>query len=61
MDTLAEGLETVGEHALVSQLGVGHVQGFGIARPMPKDMLGDWVRAHQAKVAPPPAIGGATA
>lgn len=61
LETLAEGLESVGEHALVSQLGVGHVQGFSLARPMPPDMLGDWIRNHQEKVAAPPVIGGSHA
>ncbi|MCH2165392.1 MAG: EAL domain-containing protein [Marinovum sp.] len=61
LDTLAEGLETVGEHALISQLGVGHVQGFGIARPMPREALNEWVKTHHAKVALPPAISGPTA
>lgn len=60
METLAEGLETAGEHALVSQLGVDHVQGFGIARPMPPDMLPDWIRTHEALVSDTPIIGGAT-
>ena len=35
LETLAEGVETPGEHAMLSQLGCGHVQGFGIGRPMP--------------------------
>ena len=30
IETLAEGVETVGEHALLAQLGCTHVQGFGI-------------------------------
>jgi EAL domain-containing protein (putative c-di-GMP-specific phosphodiesterase class I) len=30
LETLAEGVETVGEHALLAQLGCDHVQGFGI-------------------------------
>ena len=35
LETLAEGVETAGEHAMLAQLGCRHVQGFGIARPMP--------------------------
>ncbi|MEP5009946.1 EAL domain-containing protein, partial [Roseobacter sp.] len=31
LDTLAEGVEHAGEHAMLSQLGCRHVQGFGIA------------------------------
>lgn len=31
LETLAEGVETPGEHAMLAQLGCAHVQGFGIA------------------------------
>lgn len=48
LDTLAEGVETKGEHAMLSQLGCGHVQGFGIARPMPVEQTIDWVQAHES-------------
>ncbi|MFW8596265.1 EAL domain-containing protein [Cribrihabitans neustonicus] len=57
LDTLAEGVETAGEHALLSQLGCGHVQGFGIGRPMPFDQTLDWIAAHQARLQDAPAIG----
>lgn len=57
IETLAEGVETVGEHALLAQLGCNHVQGFGIARPMPFENTLDWVRAHNAKLAEPPSFG----
>jgi len=50
LDTLAEGIESVGEHAMLSQLGCGHVQGFGIARPMPLDDTVAWVAAHNSKL-----------
>lgn len=50
LETLAEGVETVGEHAMMAQLGCGHVQGFVIARPMPfEDTIG-WLEKHSAKV-----------
>ena len=49
LDTLAEGVETRGEHALLAQLGCGHVQGFGIARPMPFEQTLDWIAAHAAR------------
>ncbi|MEP2030498.1 MAG: bifunctional diguanylate cyclase/phosphodiesterase [Paracoccaceae bacterium] len=58
LETLAEGVETVGEHALLAQLGCGHVQGFGIARPMPFDHTLDWITAHVAKLVDPPRISG---
>jgi len=57
LDTLAEGVETLGEHAMLAQLGCGHVQGFGIARPMPFEQTIDWIRAHNAKMKEAPAIG----
>ncbi|MFN3642972.1 MAG: putative bifunctional diguanylate cyclase/phosphodiesterase [Gemmobacter sp.] len=56
LDTLAEGVETAGEHAVLAQLGCGHLQGFGIARPMPFDDTADWMRRHAARVAIAPPI-----
>ncbi len=60
LETLAEGVETVGEHALLAQLGCDHVQGFGIGRPMPFDQTLDWITAHQARMQDVPAIGHET-
>lgn len=57
LDTLAEGVETAGEHAMLAQLGCGHVQGFGIARPMPIGDTDDWIRDHLSRVQSPPSIG----
>ena len=57
LDTLAEGVETLGEHAMLAQLGCGHVQGFGIARPMPFDQTADWIRNHNTKLQQAPTIG----
>lgn len=48
LETLAEGVETAGEHALLAQLGCDHVQGFAVARPMPADRIVDWARQHEA-------------
>ncbi len=56
VDTLAEGVETVGEHALLSQLGCGHVQGFGIARPMAFDQTVEWMHKHDEKLAETPQV-----
>ncbi|WP_299295119.1 bifunctional diguanylate cyclase/phosphodiesterase [uncultured Tateyamaria sp.] len=56
VETLAEGVETVGEHALLAQLGCDFVQGFGIARPMPFEKTLDWVRTHEAKLQEAPTI-----
>jgi len=53
LETLAEGVETVGEHNLLAQLGCGHVQGYGIARPMPFDQTFDWLARHSDKISEP--------
>jgi len=52
--TLAEGVETIGEHAMLAQLGCTHVQGFAIARPMPAEAVADWLERHRAKLAATP-------
>lgn len=57
--TLAEGVETAAEHAILAQLGCDHVQGFGIARPMPYDRTLPWLRAHAQEPQSPPRIGSA--
>lgn len=57
LDTLAEGVETPGEHAMLAQLGCGDVQGFGIARPMPIDETLDWIARHRATTRAIPKIG----
>lgn len=48
--TVAEGVETIGEHAMLAQLGCTAVQGFGIARPMPLEDTFAWYERHQAKL-----------
>ena len=60
LETLAEGVETVGEHALLAQLGCDHVQGFGIGRPMPFEQTLDWIASHRAKLQDAPRIGRET-
>lgn len=57
LETLAEGVETPGEHAMLAQLGCGEVQGFGIARPMPVDETMTWIPRHRARVGTLPKIG----
>ncbi|HEX9859444.1 MAG TPA: EAL domain-containing protein, partial [Paracoccaceae bacterium] len=57
LETLAEGVETAGEHAMLAQLGCGHVQGFGIARPMPYEATTDWIAQHRARLTTAPRIG----
>lgn len=56
VETLAEGVESVGEHVLLAQLGCDHVQGFGIARPMPFEQTLDWISRHTAKLQEVPRI-----
>ena len=56
LDTLAEGVETTGEHALLAQLGCGHVQGFGIGRPMAFEATAEWIARHHARRPIPPQI-----
>ncbi|CAM9954478.1 MAG: diguanylate cyclase [Mameliella sp.] len=60
LETIAEGVESVGEHALLSQLGCDHVQGFGIARPMPADNLIDWAKDHVTRIAEAQKLGRGT-
>ncbi|MEM7296047.1 MAG: GGDEF domain-containing phosphodiesterase [Pseudomonadota bacterium] len=48
LETLAEGIETHGEHALLAEMGCHHVQGFGIARPMPFEDTLQWLAQRTA-------------
>jgi len=57
LETLGEGVETVGEHAMLAQLGCGHIQGFGLARPMPFEDTLEWLQKHRNKLTAPPHIG----
>ena len=57
LETLAEGVETQAELSMLGQLGCGHVQGYGIARPMPFDDTADWIARHRAMVIAAPKIG----
>ena len=43
IDTLAEGVETLGEHATLAQLGCSHIQGFSVAKPMPVEEIDRWI------------------
>ncbi|WP_076447379.1 putative bifunctional diguanylate cyclase/phosphodiesterase [Roseivivax lentus] len=56
LDTLAEGVESAGEHTLLAQLGCDHLQGFGIAEPMPLDSFDDWLPSHDAMIADIPLL-----
>ncbi|WP_299356441.1 bifunctional diguanylate cyclase/phosphodiesterase [uncultured Shimia sp.] len=56
LETLAEGVETPGEHAMLCQLGCEHVQGFGLGRPMPFEKTFDWLRDYNASLRDLPEI-----
>ncbi|PYE83767.1 putative bifunctional diguanylate cyclase/phosphodiesterase [Pseudoroseicyclus aestuarii] len=45
LDTLAEGVETAEQQRILEDLGCGHLQGFGIARPMPREAAARWLEA----------------
>ena len=51
LDTVAEGVETPGEHETMAQLGCGHLQGFGIARPMAVEETFGWISRHEQVLA----------
>jgi diguanylate cyclase (GGDEF)-like protein len=46
LDTLAEGVETSAERAMLARLGCGHIQGFAIARPMSGAETDTWIDAY---------------
>jgi diguanylate cyclase (GGDEF)-like protein len=53
VETLAEGVETQAVQAMLARMGCDHVQGFHLARPMPRGAAGQWLTAHDARVARP--------
>lgn len=57
LDTVAEGVETAGEHSMLAQLGCKHVQGYAFGRPMPFGDTLPWIAAHNAKLTKTPTIG----
>lgn len=50
VETLAEGVETPGEHSTLAQLGCQFVQGFGLSRPMPFEDTIAWITAHNERI-----------
>lgn len=60
ISTLAEGVESAAEHAMLSQLGCRHAQGFGIGRPMPFSETIPWMKSHLAKLQNLPRVGKKT-
>ncbi len=47
LDTLAEGVETIGEQSTLLRLGCHYIQGFVVARPMPANAMSDWLRERR--------------
>jgi diguanylate cyclase (GGDEF)-like protein len=54
MRSLAEGVETVDQLALVTELGCTFAQGHHVARPMPADDLTVWLQRHRRPRVPLP-------
>lgn len=49
LETLAEGVETPAELAVLRQLGCQNAQGFGIGRPLPFKNVAEWIADHEAR------------
>lgn len=47
VDALGEGVEIPEERLVLNALGCDHIQGFGVARPMPESEVDIWVRRTQ--------------
>lgn len=60
IETLAEGVETLSEQGILSQLGCTHLQGFSIARPMPFDETIEWLRNREKSLTNMQQIGRRT-
>lgn len=56
IETLADGVASLGEHAMLAQLGCSHVQGPGIARAMAYEDTLDWLERHRAKLRTTPRL-----
>ena len=54
IDVLAEGIETPEERLVLNALGCDHIQGFGVAHPMPASDVPDWLQATQTTKKLPP-------
>ncbi|MCP5039321.1 MAG: GGDEF domain-containing protein [Rhodobacteraceae bacterium] len=56
VETVGEGVESVGEHAMLAQLGCNHVQGYWIGKPMPFEETAGWITELRAKTAEAPSL-----
>ncbi len=54
LQTIAEGVSTIGEHAMVAQLGCNHVQGKAITQALPLDESNAWIIRHEARLSSSP-------
>lgn len=50
IETLAEGVETLGEKSILAQLGCNNLQGYSVAHPMPFEQTLTWLEDHGAKL-----------
>jgi len=56
VETVGEGVETPGEHAMLAQLGCDHVQGYSIGKPMPFEATGSWIETHKQNLPETPSL-----
>jgi len=52
LDTLAEGVETPDEQMMLASMGCGHIQGFGLGRPMPALETDGWIKDYHNQLRP---------
>lgn len=57
IETLAEGVETPAEHSMLAQLGCDHIQGFNLARPMPRGDSLAWIADYRSGFASQAQVG----
>ena len=57
LETVAEGVETLGEYSQVSLLGCTHIQGYAVSRPLPLERTSEWITRYRDKLAQAPSIG----
>ncbi len=50
IESLAEGVETAAERQRLTELGCDHIQGYGIAKPMPLETATRWIASHRGTV-----------
>lgn len=56
LQSIAEGVSTIGEHAMLAQLGCNHVQGKAISPALPLDESIAWIQRHEAKLSATPRL-----